>query len=217
MGVLSLSLCSDALLLYAVTDRSWLGTDTLEDQVQQAILGGVTMVQLREKDLATQDFIKVTEKVAVVTGEFGIPLIINDNIEVALALDAAGLHIGQGDFPAVEARKMLGPNKILGVSVGNVTQALAAERAGADYIGVGAVFATGTKVDADSVSLAVLREICREVSIPVVAIGGINETNAMLLKGSGIKGIAVVSAIFAKLDISKAASELLSMTKEIVI
>lgn len=204
------------LLLYVVTDRSWLNGKRLEADVEEAILGGATIVQLREKDLSSRDFLAIAVKIKQVTDCYQIPLIINDRLDIALAVDAAGLHLGQRDLPPVTARRLLGPGKILGVSVTNQEEAVQAEKDGADYLGAGAVFPTGTKHDADYVAFLELQKITQGVRIPVVAIGGINETNALQLKDSGIKGIAVVSAVFAKKDPRKAAAIMRSMVETIV-
>jgi thiamine-phosphate diphosphorylase len=204
------------LLLYAVTDRTWLNGNRLADQVEQAILGGVTLIQLREKSLSTREFIDTAEEIKQVAGKYGVPLIINDRLDVVFAVDAAGLHVGQGDMSAKTARRLLGPEKILGVSAANVEEAIQAEKDGADYLGAGAVFPTGTKSDADYVERPELERITRAVGIPVVAIGGINETNTLLLKESGIQGIAVVSAIFAKDNPRKAAENLKWLAGEAV-
>lgn len=183
--------------------------------MEQAIIGGATMVQLREKSLLTRDLIIIAEKIVRVTGRYGIPLIINDRLDVALAVDAAGLHVGQDDLPALTARRLLGDGKILGVSVTNVTEAAQAVQDGADYLGVGAVFPTGTKSDAGFVARPELMKITRTVPIPVVAIGGICATNALQLKGSGIRGIAVVSAVFAQNDPQGAAQRMQQLAEEI--
>jgi thiamine-phosphate pyrophosphorylase len=213
------------LALYVVTDRSWLNPTCadalvigkqLEEQVEQAILGGATMVQLREKSLSTREFIDTAEQMMQITGRYGIPLIINDRLDVALAVDAAGLHVGQSDMSAVTARRLLGGKKILGVSVTNAAEAAQAEKDGADYLGVGAVFPTGTKNDAAYVELPELRKITRTAGIPVVAIGGINETNALKLKGAGVKGIAVVSAVFAQDDIKGATAKMKSLAEGLI-
>jgi len=195
----------DALLLYAVTDRAWLasapaGCDTLERQVEEAILGGATIVQLREKDLDDGPFIELARRIKRVTDARTVPLIINDNLHVAIASDAAGLHIGQDDGDVRQIRGWLGQNKLLGVSAQTVDQALAAEADGADYLGVGAVFPTSTKQNAADVSPATLTGICAAVRIPVVAIGGIHAGNVRSLAGTGIAGISVVSALFARPD-----------------
>jgi thiamine-phosphate pyrophosphorylase len=193
------------LTLYVVTDRTWLQGKSLEQQVEQAIQGGATLVQLREKTLATGDFIKTAANVKQITDTYNIPLIINDRLDVALAASAAGLHVGQSDMPTAIARHLLGSGKVLGVSVTNPLEAIAAEHDGADYLGVGAVFPTDTKKDSGQVDFRELHAITRAVRIPVVAIGGINETNAIKLLGSGIQGIAVVSAVFGKSDVTAAA------------
>ena len=205
----------DSLLLYAVTDRAWLRGDTLENQVEQSILGGTTFLQLREKNLGFDEFISEAKKIKRITDKYKIPYIINDNIDVALAVDADGVHVGQSDMNAKDVRRLIGNDKILGVSAQTVKQAKAAENAGADYLGVGAVFTTSTKRDADSVSFEALKEICESVNIPVVAIGGITAENAVLLKNAGIAGLSVISAIFASKDIKRASRRLLNISKEI--
>lgn len=199
---------AEALLLYAVTDTAWLNGQMLEQQAAAALAGGVTMLQLREKHLPQADFIAEAQAIKKLTDQYHVPLIINDDLDVALACNADGLHIGQDDIPAAAARTALGNNKILGVSAHTVELARAAEAAGADYIGVGAMFATATKDDAASVSIATLTDICRAVNIPVVAIGGINGGNLASLFPAGIAGVAVVSAIFAQPDITSAARAL---------
>lgn len=200
-----------ALKLYAVTDRSWLGQQTLAEQVEAALIGGTTILQLREKKLKSTEFLSEAVSIRQLCSRYKVPLIINDNLQVAINSKAAGLHIGQNDISAEQARTILGPNKILGVSAQTVQQALAAERAGADYLGVGAIFATNTKDDADSVSIQTLTEICRAVNIPVIAIGGINVGNAPLLLNTGICGAAFVSAIFGADDITAACQKLNSI------
>jgi len=204
------------LRLYVVTDRSWLNGKRLEEQVEAAILGGATIVQLREKNLSTRKFLLTAEKVKEVTDRYKVPLLINDRLDIVLAVDAAGLHVGQSDLPPVLARRLLGPEKILGVSVVNREEAVQAEKDGADYLGAGAVFPTETKPDAAYVDYHKLQKITGAVNIPVVAIGGINKTNAPRLKGSGIEGIAVVSAVFAESDPRKAAETLKRIVKDII-
>lgn len=204
------------LLLYAVTDRSWLGNETLCEQVRQALEGGVTCLQLREKDLNDEDFMQEALEIRDLCRSYDVPFIINDNVEIAVACNADGVHVGQHDMAAGLVREKLGKDKILGVSVQTVEQARLAELSGADYLGVGAVFSTSTKADADAVSFADLQEICAAVRIPVVAIGGISAENIMQLAKSGICGVAVVSAIFAQSDIRGAAANLLKLTKEMV-
>lgn len=204
------------LLLYGVTDRSWLGERTLYSAVEQSILGGVTMVQLREKDLAQEEFQKEARQIQELCKKHQVPFLINDNVELAVEIEADGVHVGQHDMEAGQVRQKIGPGKILGVSAQTVEQALKAQAAGADYLGVGAVFPTGTKDDADAVSLDTLKAICQAVDIPVVAIGGIKESNILSLKGSGICGVAVVSAIYAKEDPQAAAAGLRKLTKEAI-
>ena len=204
------------MLVYGVTDRAWLNGKTLEEQVEKAIQGGATLIQLREKQLHYDDFLEQAIKIKKITAQYHIPFIINDNVEIALAVDADGVHVGQKDMQANMVRKKLGENKIIGVSVQTLEQALSAEKNGADYLGVGAVFSTSTKQDASEVSFETLQNICKAVSIPVVAIGGINIKNIAKLKNSGIDGVAVVSAIFAQKDITKATQELVSLSKEIL-
>ncbi|MGN0729678.1 thiamine phosphate synthase [Treponema sp.] len=203
----------NSLLLYAVTDRMWLGGNfpckTLHEAVEQAVEGGATIVQLREKAMDEADFLAEAQDIKKICAARQIPLIINDNIQVAVKSGADGVHIGQHDMSMLRAREILGQDKIIGVSCQTVGQAVQAEKDGADYLGVGAVFATSTKNDADSVSIETLKEICAAVKIPVVAIGGITNENMELLKGSGIAGISVISAIFAQKDIRQAARNLL--------
>ncbi len=196
------------LLLYAVTDRTWTGRQNLYQQVEDAISGGATMIQLREKELSYTEFLDEALKIRQLTSLYKIPLIINDNIEIALACKADGLHVGQGDLEATEARRLLGPDRILGVTAKTPEQAIAAQTAGADYLGSGAVFGSATKKDAALMDTETLRSICSSVSIPVVAIGGIRQENIKKLAGIGIAGAAVVSGIFAAPDIKKAAETL---------
>lgn len=205
-----------SLLLYAVTDRTWLGGETLYEQVEKAIKGGVTFVQLREKNLDDESFLSEATKIQKLCEKYNIPFIINDNVEIARRINADGVHVGQSDMEAGNVRRILGKDKILGVSVQTVKQALLARKEGADYLGVGAVFPTGSKSDADHVSLETLKEICNAVSIPVVAIGGIGADNVSKLEHSGISGIAVISAIFAAADIENATKSLKEMTEKVV-
>ena len=204
------------LLLYAVTDRAWLGDKTLSWQVEESLKGGATMIQLREKHLDHEHFLKEAKEIKELCRKYQVPFLINDDVDLAVEVDADGVHVGQHDMEAREVRKKIGPNRILGVSAQTVEQALLAQQAGADYLGVGAVFPTGTKDDADAVSIQTLGEICHAVSIPVVAIGGIGQHNVMQLAGSGICGIAVVSAIYAQPDIQNAASTLHALAKVMV-
>lgn len=196
------------LMLYAVTDRHWLGDETLYDQVKKALDGGATFVQLREKKLDREDFLAEALEIQKLCKKYGVPFVINDEVSIAKDIDADGVHVGQSDMEAMDVRKVLGPDKILGVSAQTVEQAIIAEKHGADYLGVGAVFATGSKDDADDVSHETLKAICEAVSIPVIAIGGITKDNVSELAGSGICGVAVISAIFGQNDIKKATEEL---------
>ena len=204
------------LLLYAVTDRSWLNGRTLYEQVEEALKGGVTFVQLREKNLDDTAFLQEAKEIKELCARFHVPFVINDNVDIAAEIDADGVHVGQSDMEAGDVRKKLGPDKIIDVSAQTVEQALRAQAHGADYLGVGAVFPTGSKADAVEVSHDTVREICRAVDIPVIAIGGITRENVIELKGTGICGIAVISAIFAQQDIEEAARTLKSRTEETV-
>lgn len=204
------------LLLYAVTDRSWLGEESLYSQVEKAIKGGATFVQLREKELDEEHFLEEAKEIKELCKKYQVPFVINDSVKIALAADADGVHVGQSDMEAGDVRAKLGPDKIIGVSAQTVEQALLAQEHGADYLGVGAVFPTGSKADADEVSHETLKEICDAVDIPVIAIGGISTDNVKKLSGNGLCGVAVISAIFAKKDIEKAAGELRELAEEMV-
>lgn len=204
------------LLLYAVTDRHWLKDETLENQVEKALLGGATFLQLREKSLDDDIFLAEAKEIQKLCKKYQVPFVINDNVDIALAIDADGVHVGQSDMEALDVRKRLGPDKIIGVSAQNVQQALLAQKHGADYLGVGAVFPTGSKDDAEDVSFETLKAICQAVDIPVIAIGGITKENVSELKGSGICGIAIISAIFAQKDIKAATKELKKRTMDMV-
>ena len=202
------------LLLYAVTDRHWLNGRSLYEVVKESLDGGATFIQLREKTLDDETFLKEAKELQQLCKEYQVPFVINDNVDIAIAMDADGVHVGQSDMEAGDVRKKLGPDKIVGVSASTVEEAVLAEKRGADYLGVGAVFPTGSKDDAVDVSYDTLKAICEAVSIPVIAIGGISLENIHKLSGSGICGIAVISAIYAKEDIRKAAEELKAATKE---
>lgn len=204
------------LLLYAVTDRHWLNGRELADVVKESLDGGVTMLQLREKTLEEDKFLEEAKLLQTLCRERKIPFIINDNVDIAVAMDADGVHVGQSDMEALDVRAKVGPDKIVGVSAQTVEQALLAEKHGADYLGVGAVFPTGSKDDADDVSYKTLKAICEAVSIPVVAIGGISQENVSRLAGSGICGVAVISAIYAAKNIRAAASKLKRATEEML-
>lgn len=203
-----LKLSKESMRLYVVTDRMWLGENSLAKQVEESIKGGATFVQLREKNISFEEYVAIAKEIKIVTDKYNIPFVINDDVDVAIACEADGVHVGQHDMLAGDVRKKIGDNMILGVSAQTVEQAILAQKMGADYIGVGAVFSTSTKLDAEAVSYETLKAICHAVSIPVVAIGGINKQNIMKLKGSGANGIAVVSAIFAQDNIFEAAREL---------
>lgn len=194
--------------LYLVTDRQLMSCDSLTEAVEQAILGGCTMIQLREKELSSLEFYNQAVAVKQVTDKYHIPLIINDRIDIAMAVQATGVHIGQHDLPAAAVRKVIGENMLLGVSASSIAEAIQAQQDGADYLGVGAMFPTGTKTDADSVSMEELQKIRAAVSLPIVVIGGINKGNAGRFKPMGIDGLAVVSAIIAQSDIKAAVAEL---------
>ena len=203
---------SRSMLLYAVTDRAWLRGRALPALVEDAVRGGATFVQLREKEMEFAAFLDEARRIKAVTDRYHVPFVINDDIEVARACNADGVHIGQDDAAVSEARRILGPDKIIGVSAHTVDEARAAEQAGADYLGVGAVFSTSTKLDADIVTLQTLRGIRAAVSIPIVEI----VENMLQLKGSGIDGAAVVSALFAQQDVYAAAKRLYATSKELV-
>lgn len=210
-----MNITKESMLLYAVTDRAWLKGARLADHVEQCIRAGVTFVQLREKKLSFEEFVQQARAVKEVTDRYHIPFVINDNPQVAAAVKADGVHVGQGDLSPREIRRLLGPNAIIGVSAKTVEQAQQAQREGASYLGVGAAFSTTTKEDASTITLERYRDITASVSIPVVAIGGIQQNNVLALKGTGIDGIAVVSAIFAQPDIGAATRELLALAKQV--
>lgn len=206
----------ESLFLYAVTDRNWLDGRALVCDVKKAIEGGATFVQLREKNLSEEEFLEEAKELKKLCEIKEVPFVINDNVEVAIKSNADGIHIGQSDMEAGEVREKIGKDKILGVSAQTVEQAILAEKKGADYIGVGAVFSTNSKDDADYVSYDVLKDICDATNIPVIAIGGIDKNNVKKLKNSGICGIAVISAIFGQKDILKATNELKREVKHII-
>ena len=197
--------------LYLVTDHMLMRTKTLGEAVEQAVIGGCTMVQLREKEILSLDFYVLASEMKKITDRYGIPLIINDRMDIAMAVGAAGIHIGQKDIPADIARKVIGKEMLLGVSAVSAAEAVNAAKAGADYLGVGAMFPTGTKPDAGFVSMEELGRIRKAVDIPIVVIGGISKENAMLFQPMGIDGLAVVSAVIAQPDIKKSAADLKSL------
>lgn len=205
-----------SMLLYAVTDSKWTGKQTLYEQVELAIKGGATCIQLREKHLEKEQFLKEAIEIKELCKKNNILFIINDNVEIAIECGADGVHVGQGDMNAREARKRIGNNMILGVSAHNVEEAIEAEKNSADYLGAGAVFSTSTKANTSALSYNTLKQICNSVSIPVVAIGGINKKNIYSLEGSNISGIAVISSIFSCNDIEKETKELRHLSEIIV-
>ncbi len=207
---------AESLRLYAVTDRAWTGEMTIFEQVECAVRGGATCVQLREKSLCEEDFFDEAVRLREICSAYGVPLIINDSVSVALRAGADGVHVGQSDTDVREVRKMAGDGFIIGASAHTAAQAAEAERAGADYIGAGAVFPTGTKSDASCLSMDELKLITASVKIPVVAIGGINKRNISKLSGSGVSGAALVSAIFSAEDIEKECRELYRLSEQMI-
>lgn len=206
----------ETLLLYAVTDRSWVGRQTLYEQIEAALRGGATLVQLREKNLMEKEYVEEAVKVKDLCRRYNVPLIINDHVDVALKSGADGVHVGIEDTPVWEIRKRVPKDFIIGATAKTVEQAQNAEKAGADYLGVGAVFPSPTKKNAIRITTEQLKEICLSVSIPTVAIGGISLDNVMEIQGGGMDGIAVVSAIFAAEDIQKATAELKEKVKAVM-
>ena len=202
--------------LYAVTDRMWTGKQTLMEQVEDALKGGATCVQLREKELDEESFLQEAYEMKALCEKYGVPFFINDNVEIAIKCKADGIHVGQDDMEASNVRALVGEEMMIGVSVNCVEQALAAVQAGADCLGVGAMFSTATKLDADSVSFETLKEICNAVDIPVVAIGGISKENMMQLKGTDVDGVALVSAIFGAENIEEECKELRLLSEAMV-
>ena len=204
------------LLLYAVTDRAWVGRQTLLEQIEDALRGGVTLVQLREKDLPQPYFIREAAQATALCHRYGVPLIVNDSLEVALESGADGVHVGIEDQPVAEIRRRVGKDWIIGATAKTVEQARAAQAAGADYLGVGAVFPSPTKKNAIRITTQQLREICSSVAIPCVAIGGISRENLPTLAGGGMAGFALVSAIFSQPDIAAACRDLKSLAEQTV-
>ena len=208
---------SQMLRLYGVTDRAWVGAQTLYQQVESALKGGVTCIQLREKQLDDREFLQEAIAIQALCKSYGVPLIINDNVEVALACGADGVHVGQRDMEAHRVRQLVGPGMIVGVTAATPQLALQAQAQGADYLGVGAVFGSTTKLDAKPLARETLEEICKLVEIPVVAIGGIDRQNILQLAGSGVAGAAIVSGIFAAPDIEGRCKELRALAEEMVL
>lgn len=207
---------TEIMRLYAVTDRTWVGRQTLMEQVEAALKGGATCVQLREKELDEDAFLEEAMKMKRLCAKYGVPFIVNDKVSIAIGCGADGIHVGQGDMEAERVRGLVGEGMMVGVSVQTVEQAKAAQAAGADYLGVGAVFQTTTKPDAHEVTRQTLKDICEAVSIPVTAIGGINKINMAQLMGTGIDGVALVSAVFAAEDIEKECRELRAISEKMV-
>lgn len=204
------------LLLYAVTDRHWLGDRTLYEVVKESLDGGATFIQIREKNLDREAFVEEAKALKKLCAEYNVPFMVNDDVDIVLEIDADGVHVGQSDMEAGDVRAKLGPDKIIGVSAQTVEQALLAEKHGADYLGVGAVFPTGSKDDAVEVSHETLKDICKAVKIPVIAIGGITVDNTPVLSGTGIVGIAVISAIYGQENIVEATKKLKDVTSKMI-
>lgn len=204
------------MLLYAVTDRSWLKGESLVNQVEKCLKGGATFIQLREKELDEETFLQEAIALKELCEKYQVPFVINDNVDIALKAGADGVHVGQSDMEAGSVREKLGPDKIIGVSCKTVEQALLAQSRGADYLGVGAMYATGTKADATTVTADALKAICEAVDIPVVAIGGLKQNNLRILENTGVDGAAVVSALFAQEDIEQAARDLKEELKTVL-
>ena len=204
-----------AMLLYAVTDRAWLGARTLPEVAEEVLQNGATFLQVREKGMDHAAFLAEAGELKALAGRYHVPFVVNDSVEVALECGADGVHVGQSDIQGRDIRALIGPDKILGISANTVETALSAQKAGADYIGVGAVFGTTTKKDAKNLTVEQLRAICNAVDIPVVAIGGISADNILALRGSGVDGVAVVSAIFAQPHPGAAAKRLRALAEEL--
>ncbi len=204
------------MLLYAVTDRAWVGAKTLYEQVEAALKGGVTCLQLREKEMGDEEFLQEAKEIHALCRQYGVPFIVNDNVEVAVACGAEGIHVGQEDMAAGDVRRRVGDEMLVGVSVHTVEEARQAVADGADYLGLGAVFPTSTKTDVGQMPNDLLRAICNAVDVPIVAIGGINKGNLSKLAGSGVDGVALVSAIFSAEDIEGTCRELRALAEEMV-
>ena len=212
----NMKFCSEQLLLYAITDRRWSTRQTFLDQVEKSLISGATCLQLREKNLDHDSFLDEAIKIRPLCKKYNVPFIINDDVDIAIEVNADGVHVGQDDMSLHDIREKLGKDKIVGVSVQTVEQAISAENGGADYLGVGAIFETSMKRDTKPVDINVLKEICQSTRLPVVAIGGINHKTAPLLHGSGIRGIAVISAIFAQDNIVESTKALKTLAKTII-
>ena len=206
----------DVMLLYAVTDRAWVGEQSLYEQVESALKGGATCIQLREKELSDEAFLKEALELVELCKQYGVPFLINDHVEIAIQSKADGIHVGQDDMPVAQVRQQVGQDMIIGVSVSTVEEALEAVQNGADYLGVGAMFSTSTKLDVDVLSKEMLRAICMAVNVPVVAIGGIGKSNIAQLSGTGVDGVALVSAIFSAENIEDECRLLRRLSEEMV-
>lgn len=202
--------------LYAVTDRAWIGQQSLYEQVEAALKGGATCVQLREKNLSEDAFLSEALEIRALCKQYGVPFFINDNVEIAIRCKADGIHVGQEDMAAAQVRQRVGDDMMIGVSAHSVAEALEAVKNGADCLGVGAMFSTSTKTDVDLLPRETLRAICAAVDVPVVAIGGINRENISQLAGTGVDGVALVSAIFAARDIERECRELRKLSEDMV-
>ena len=202
--------------LYAVTDRAWTGKQSLYEQVEAARKGGATCVQLREKALSDEEFLAEAQEIRELCSRYHVPFFINDNVEIAIRCKADGIHVGQEDMAAAQVRRRVGPDMMIGVSAHSVEEALEAVKHGADCLGVGAMFSTSTKTDVNLLPKETLRAICEAVDVPVVAIGGINKDNISLLAGTGVDGVALVSAIFASDDIETACRQLRQLSEDMV-
>ena len=205
-----------AMVLYAVTDRAWVGKQSLYEQVESALKGGVTCVQLREKEMEEEAFLAEAMELSALCKRYGVPFFVNDNVEIAVRCGAEGVHVGQEDMEATQVRNKVGEHMMIGVSVHSVEEALIAVANGADCLGVGAMFSTSTKTDVDVLPKEILRDICAAVDVPVVAIGGISKTNISELSGTGVDGVALVSAIFAADDIEQECRLLRKLSEEMV-
>ena len=206
----------ETMLLYAVTDRAWIGRQSLYEQVESALKGGATCVQLREKELNEEEFLAEAMELSALCKQYGVPFFVNDNVEIAIKCKAEGIHVGQEDMAAAKVRQRVGDDMMIGVSAHSVEEALEAVKNGADCLGVGAMFSTATKTDVEVMTTETLRDICNAVDIPVVAIGGISKENMSQLSGTGVDGVALVSAIFAAEDIESECRLLRQLSEEMV-
>ncbi|TQS83985.1 thiamine phosphate synthase [Candidatus Methanomassiliicoccus intestinalis] len=206
----------ESLKLYVITDRSWIGNRSMPEEVEKTLKSGATCLQIREKNISYDEYVSKSIELRKICNKYNVPFIVNDNIEVALASGADGVHVGQKDILNKNVRSIIGSDKILGISANSIELAIAAEKAGADYIGVGSIQLSPTKGESKILSTEYVNEICNSVSIPVVAIGGINEQNILRLKGIGIAGVAVISAVFGKEDVAEATYKLRKLVDEYI-